>query len=169
MAAGKDGLRVLSFSYKDSKGKVTERQLTHWKETSIYIQGRAEDDTFYRTFRKDRVLEYFDGAELLSFDKAPPPPPFSTSLPADKQGQILFTGFKAGHRTELEELAASNGLQVVKTPTKNLAFLCAGYNAGWTKVKAAVEKGAFILSDVQLVAMFKTGDISDVSDFYDER
>lgn len=108
------------------------------------------------------MLEYTHGAEHLSFDEAPPPPPYSIGLPADKQGQILFTGFKAGHRTELEELAVSNGLQVVKIPTKNLAFLCAGYNAGWTKIKSTVEKGTFIFSETQLVATFETGCISEM-------
>ncbi|WP_052673023.1 BRCT domain-containing protein [Pseudomonas sp. ES3-33] len=163
MAAEKDSLRLLSFSYRDSKGNVTERELTHWKETSVYIQGRAESDAFYRTFRKDRVIEYLCGAQHLSFDRAPPPPPYSKTLPTDVQGQILFTGFKSEDRINLENLAAANGLRVVKTPTKNLAFLCAGYNAGWTKIEAAVGKGAFILSEAQLLAMFQTGEISEVS------
>lgn len=163
MAAEKGLLRLLSFSYRDSKGNVTERVLTHWKETSVYIQGRAESDAFYRTFRKDRVIEYLSGTEHLSFDRAPPPPPYSKTLPIDVQGQILFTGFKSEDRISLEALAAANGLRVVKTPTKNLAFLCAGYNAGWTKIEAAVGKGAFILSEAQLLAMFQTGEISEVS------
>lgn len=161
MAAEKGVLRVLSFSYQDSKGHVTERLLTHWKETSVYIQGRSEADDLYRTFRKDRVIEYLCGAEYLSFERAPPPPPYSKILPASVRGAILFTGFKSEDRISLEKLAAENGLHVVKTPTKNLAFLCAGYNAGWTKVQAAVEKGAFILSEAQLLAMFQTGVISE--------
>lgn len=151
--------RELSFSYLDSKGHVTERLLTHWRETSVYIQGRSESDNFYRTFRKDRVIEYFLGAEYLALDKAPPPPSYSPKLPVDVRGQILFTGFKSETRAVLEALAAANGLRVVKTPTRELAFLCAGYNAGWTKVKAAVEKGAFILSEAQLVAMLETGEV----------
>ncbi len=159
MGADNNVTRVLSFSYQDGKGNVTNRLLTHWKETSVYIQGRSETDNFYRTFRKDRVIEYLLGAEYLALDKAPPPPPYSPTLPKDVRGQILFTGFKSETRTVLEELATENGLRVVKTPTRELAFLCAGYNAGWTKVKAAVEKGAFILSEAQLVAMLKTGEV----------
>lgn len=154
---------LLSFSYKDSKGRVSERELSHWKETTMYIQGRIGDDAFYRTFRKDRVLEYLQGAEYLLLDKAPPPPVFSRSLPTDARGQILFTGFKAHERASLEALASAKGLQVVKTPTKGLMFLCTGYNAGWTKVKAAVEKGAFILSSAQLLEMLETGDISEAT------
>lgn len=157
--ATKDLSRVLCFSYRDARGNITERALTHWKETTVYIQGRSEFDALYRTFRKDRVVEYLKGIEYLAFDRAPSPPPFSPSLPTDVRGQILFTGFKSADRIVLEELAVLNGLYVVKTPTKNLAFLCAGYNAGWTKVKAAVEMGAFILSEEQLIAMFKTGEI----------
>lgn len=72
MPTQKDQVRVLSFSYKDSGGNVTERSLTHWKETSKYIQGRSEIDDFYRTFRKDRVLKFLLGAEHLVFDQAPP-------------------------------------------------------------------------------------------------
>jgi hypothetical protein len=160
MAGDNDVMRLLSFLYKDSKGNVTERTLIHWKETSIYIQGRCSADAFYRTFRKDRVIEYLQGAERLSFERAPAPPPFSPSLPKDMRGQILFTGFKQDERIVLEGLAALHGLKVVKTPTKNLGFLCAGYNAGWAKVRAAVEVGAFILSETQLRTMFETGDIS---------
>lgn len=156
--------RLLSFSYKDSQGRVSDRELTHWKETSTYIQGRVGEDAFYRTFRKDRVLEYYKGAHQLLMEQAPLPPVFSASLPTDVRGQILFTGFKADERASLEALAQAKGLRVVKTPTKGLAFLCAGYNAGWTKVKAAVDKGAFILSSAQLLEMLETGDISEVTE-----
>lgn len=156
----KDLSRLLSFSYKDSKGNVTKRLLIHWRETSIYIQGRDETADFYRTFRKDRVIEYFKGGEYLTFEGAPPPLLIATA-PIDVRDQILFTGFKSDDRAALEKLAECNGLRVVKTPTKNLAFLCVGYNAGWAKVKASVERGAFILNEGQLVLMLKTGEIPE--------
>lgn len=157
--AGK--VRLLYFSYRDSKGQVSERQLTRWKENSVHIQGHSEGDTFYRTFRKDRVIEYFSGSEHLKFDNALPAPVLIAIAPADVRGEILFTGFLAAHRLELEALAEKNGLRVVKTPTKALTFLCTGKTAGWTKVQAASEKGAFILTEAQLLEVFKTGDISD--------
>lgn len=155
--------RLLSFSYRDSKGQVSERQLTRWKENSVHIQGHSDGDTFYRTFRKDRVIEYFSGSEYLRFDKAPPAPVLVSIAPADVRGEILFTGFLAADRLKLEALAEKQGLCVVKTPTKALTFLCVGKNAGWTKVRAASEKGAFILNETQLMEVFETGEISDTN------
>jgi NAD-dependent DNA ligase len=157
------GIRLLSFSYKDSKGQVSERRLTRWKENSVHIQGHSEGDTFYRTFRKDRVIEYFSSSEYLKFDNAPLAPVIISIDPADVRGEILFTGFLAADRLKLEALAEKKGLRVVKTPTKALAFLCTGKTAGWTKVKAASEKGAFILTEAQLLEVFETGDVSDTS------
>ncbi|MCL5229400.1 hypothetical protein [Pseudomonas nunensis] len=40
---GAGTVRLLSFSYRDSKGQVSERQLTRWKKNSVHILGHSEE------------------------------------------------------------------------------------------------------------------------------
>jgi NAD-dependent DNA ligase len=156
-------MQPLRFVYRDAMGNVREWTLTRWHEHVAHIQGRSEHDTTPRTFRKDRVQEYLAGAEQLQGELAPPTPEPSPRLPADDRPQILFTGFKQADRSRLEQLANEQGLRVVKTATAQLAYLCGGYNAGPTKVQAARDKGAFILSEEQLLHLFETGEIPELT------
>ncbi len=156
-------MEPLRFIYRDAKGQVREWNLTRWHEHATHIQGRSEHDTTPRTFRKDRVQEYLAGAEQLQGELAPPAPLPSTRTPSDDRPQILFTGFKQADRDRLEHLATEQGLRVVKTATAQLAYLCGGYNAGPTKVQAARDKGAFILSEEQLLHLFETGEIPELT------
>lgn len=149
----------LRFIYRDAEGRVAEWHLTRWKEKTRYIQGRNEQDTLPRTFRKDRVIEYLEGAEQLLGDLAPPAPEPAPRAPTDSRPQILFSGFKQADRARLEQLAEEKGLRVVKTPTAQLAFFCGGYNAGPAKIEAARERGAIILTEAQLVHLIQTGEI----------
>lgn len=151
----------LRFVYRDAQGSVAEWHLTRWKENTRYIQGRNEQDTLPRTFRKDRVIEYLEGAEQLLGDLAPPAPEPAPRQPTDTRPQILFSGFKQADRSRLETLAEEHGLQVVKNPTIHLAFFCGGYNSGPVKTEAARENGAFILTEEQLIQMLKTGEIQE--------
>ncbi|WPP47727.1 BRCT domain-containing protein [Pseudomonas sp. AN-1] len=156
-------MQPLRFVYRDAQGNVREWTLTRWHEHATHIQGRSEHDTTPRTFRKDRVQEYLAGAEQLQGELAPPAPLPSPRAATDDRPQILFTGFKQADRSRLEQLAAEQGLRVVKTATAQLAYLCGGYNAGPTKVLAAREKGAFILSEEQLLHLFETGEIPELT------
>jgi len=168
----------IKFSYKDSKGDVSERELVQWSENSIYIQGRSTNDSFPKTFRKDRIIKVLFGAELLLHDAAPPAPKLqskpkasalaaleaasSTPQPKTPLGgvnQILFTGFVAAHRAELEQQALDFGLKVMSTPGKTLTFLCYGDNAGPTKVARALEVGAFIIDSEQFMNLITTGEM----------
>lgn len=149
----------LRFIYRDAQGVVAEWHLTRWKENTRYIQGRNEQDTLPRTFRKDRVVEYLEGAEQLLGDLAPPAPEPAPREPADRRPQILFSGFKQADRARLEQLAEEKGLNVVKNPTVHLAYFCGGYNAGPAKTEAARERGAFILTEEQLLHLFETGEV----------
>jgi NAD-dependent DNA ligase len=169
---------TIKFSYKDAKDNVSERELIQWSENSVYIQGRSASDSFPKTFRKDRIVEIFFGAELLLHDAAPPAPrlepkpkpsalasleaSFSTPQPKTPPGginQILFTGFAAVHRAELEQKALDFGLKVMSTPGKTLTFLCYGDNAGPTKVAKALEAGAFIINSEQFLSLITTGEM----------
>ncbi|TBU78182.1 BRCT domain-containing protein [Phytopseudomonas daroniae] len=149
----------IEFRYKDAKGNEAIWTLTRWTENSRYIQGRSETDTLPRTFRKDRVLEYIEGADQLLFDLAPPAPEPAPRAELDKRPQILFTGFKAAQRALLEQTAAEHGFRVMKTAGKALAVLCIGDNAGPTKVESARASGSFIMSEVELQQLIKTGEL----------
>jgi BRCT domain type II-containing protein len=47
----------------------------------------------------------------------------------------------------------------VGSVTRNLAFLCAGENAGPKKLQKANEQGVYILSKDQFVHLIETGEI----------
>jgi len=165
----------ISFTYKDAKGAVSSRELIQWRETQTYLQGRSDADTFPKTYRKDRIVAFISGAELLLGDAAPPAPTVSvqTSLadpavpaaggqprmPVDDVHQILFTGFAAGQRAELERQAEAHGMRVMRTAGKSLTFLCYGYNAGPSKVVKAQQAGAFIIDDEQFLRLIGTGEM----------
>lgn len=171
-------MSTLKFSYRDAKGDLSQRELIQWSENSIYIQGRSASDTFPKTYRKDRIIEVVLGAELLLNEAAPPSPrlqhnPQSPALVASEAAsrtphpkilpgrinQILFTGFAAAQRAELEQKAMESGLKVMSTAGKTLTFLCYGENAGPTKVSKALEAGAFIIDSEQFLNLITTGEI----------
>lgn len=152
-------MRSLRFIYTNAKGEVAEWVLTHWTENTRYLQGRTEGESFPRTFRKDRVQEYLEGAEQLLMDAAPPAPVPAPKAQPDNRPQILFTGFKAADRARLEGLAIDHGFRVMKVASKALAVLCIGYNAGPAKVEAARGAGAFIIGEGQLDHFLLTGEV----------
>ncbi|GFM89375.1 hypothetical protein PSCICO_47740 [Pseudomonas cichorii] len=123
-------MSVVKFSYKDAKGQVSERELIQWSENSSYIQGRRTGDTFPKSYRKDRILGFISGADLLLGESAPPAPKpsalnYAAAAAAATRGeknispgatnQILFTGFSSTERSELEALASASGMKTVKT------------------------------------------------------
>lgn len=150
---------ILRFIYTNASGETRERTLTRWNENTVYIQGRNETDMLPRTFRKDRVNEYLEGADQLLFDQAPPAPVPAPKAQADDRPKILFTGFKAADRQRLEIWAEANGLRVMRSKSPFLSFLCVGANAGPSKVEAAREAGAFIVSEDELVWILETGEL----------
>lgn len=152
-------MQPIKFSYRDAEGRESVRILTHWSENSRYIQGRGEADSLPRTYRKDRVVEYLEGADQLQYDNAPPAPEPAPRAAPDQRAQILFTGFKAAERAALEMQAEQGGFRVMKTAGKSLAVLCIGGNAGPTKVEAARAAGAFIVTEHELHHLINTGEV----------
>ncbi len=166
-------MTILKFNYRDAKGRISLRALVQWTEKSTHIQGRTDEDTFPKTYRKDRVIEYLQGQDLLLNDAAPPAPkpkPLDIAIAAtatrpdpkptiDGQSQIVFTGFNAFIREELEQIAEDFGLRVMKTPGKYLTFLCYGDNAGPAKVEKALAAGAFIIDSEEFLSMIQTGEL----------
>lgn len=166
-------MAVIIFSYRDAKGGVSQRELVQWSENSNYLQGRAVGDTFPKTYRKDRIISFLQGENLLLNEAAPPAPKLPPSafaaaaasnqssprITPDGKNQILFTGFSASERMNLEQKAAGSGLKVMKTPGKALTFLCYGDNAGPVKVAKAQEAGAFIIDSEQFLHLILTGEL----------
>ncbi len=78
----------------------------------------------------------------------------------EKLTQVCFTGFSAADKNELTSLAQAANLEVVGSVTRNLAFLCAGENAGPTKLEKAKEQGNHILSKEQFLHLLETGEVA---------
>ncbi|MGN6260255.1 MAG: BRCT domain-containing protein [Ralstonia sp.] len=155
----------MTFVYRNQKGETKEYNLTNWSEVGYYIEGVCTRAHAVRTFRKDRVVEYQDGCDALLADPRPGPPPTVSkareTTNAPRELQILFTGFPAAQRTALEARATDAGLHVAKTVTQGLQFLCVGPNAGPAKVRKAREQSAYIVDQVQLIALLETGELPD--------
>lgn len=153
---------VLGFVYRNAAGVVSQRRLTSWAEVGHYLEGFDEAAGKFCTFRKDRVVEYLDGAHAALIEPhSSPPPRIQTASPKDDRPQILFTGFGAAQRALLENHAEEAGLKVVKTVTQTLVFLCAGPNAGPTKVQKARLQKVYIIREGELDALLRTGELPD--------
>ncbi|MFG5777703.1 hypothetical protein ACFIQF_11575 [Comamonas sp. J-3] len=156
-------MQILEFLYTNSAGESKARTLDNWAEEGHYIVGN--DITVKgapRTFRKDRITQYLNGCEALL--KAPfqaPPPKPDKAAPEASKPQILFTGFGAAHRAELEALCTAAGLAVVKTVTQKLVFMCGGPNAGPSKVSKARMQGCYIVGEADLPMLLEFGVLPD--------
>lgn len=151
---------TLRFSYRKTSGEVSEYTVRSWHEEGHYIVGYAVEAAGPRTFRKDRVVAYMGGCEaFLQYTDAPAPTLRKTEKEAAPQ--ILFTGFASHIRAALEAEAAAAGLDVVKTVTVGLTYLCGGPNAGPAKLQAARSKRTYILSENQFRALLATGELPD--------
>ena len=145
------------FDYTDSAGKTRLWSLVNVHEAEYHFSGIATDVGAYRTFKKSRVNRYIDGSESMLST------PFAVQPTVEKPPaglEILFTGFAAARRKELENLTKqSGGLKLVKTPTEHLRFICCGYNAGPSKVRAAIERGAWVLTEDDFLRLIDMGEL----------
>lgn len=66
--------------------------------------------------------------------------------------EICFTGFGASRKAELQAIAKERGFKCVTDVTKAITFLCAGENAGPSKIKKASEQGVPIISEEEFLA-----------------
>lgn len=154
----------LRFAYVNSNGELSKRALKDWSEEGHYLKGYDLTVSGVRTFRKDRIVEYFDGAEaFLASPVGVSPPRLAKGprQPRDERPQILFTGFAAAQRAHLERLSDEAGLSVVKSVTVGLVFLCAGPNAGPKKVEQARRQLVYIVREPELMALLETGELPD--------
>lgn len=75
---------------------------------------------------------------------------------APERPQILFTGFAAARRQQLEAAARRAGLHVVTKVTRNLRWLCTGPKDSPGKTTQALERGAEILTESQFESQFQS-------------
>lgn len=150
-------MNTLHFEYTDSAGQTKVWSLVNIHETEYHFSGIATDIGAYRTFKKTRVNRYLDGSEAMLNA------PFAVQPTVEKPPaglDILFTGFAAARRKELENLTKQvDGLKLVKTPTEHLRFICCGYNAGPSKVRTAIERGAWVLTEDDFLRLIDTGEL----------
>ncbi|QIL78483.1 hypothetical protein G7047_13470 [Diaphorobacter sp. HDW4A] len=156
-------METLEFLYKNSDGETKLRKVINWAEEGHYIVGNdLESNGAPRTFRKDRITEYLNGsASALKEPHSGPPPKLIKAAPEAQRPNILFTGFASALRAQLETDSTAAGLKVVKTVTQNLAFVCAGPNAGPTKVAKARVQGSFIVGPDDLPELLESGVLPD--------
>lgn len=161
------------FIYIDARGLVSYRDVVNISESEEYYQGHCIVANALRTFRKDRVLEEIsneaDAEERLQFhiENSPPPQTKSPSRSYTRRinysgaPEICFTGFKKADKLKLAEIAESAGMFVRDSVTKQLEFLCCGYNAGPKKIEKSRHQGAIILNGNQFHALLETGEIPE--------
>lgn len=163
--------RTVSFLYKNGQGEISDRTVDVAQVGTSHFAGFCHRELDERTFRFDRII----GVATLTDTSAKVLPDELRDLlrgydeqelrrrkrAAAKTGhEILFTGFKKERRAELEDIAQNAGMVVRKNVTNNLDFLCAGSNAGPTKLAEARERGVMVLDEQQFVRMLETGEVS---------
>ena len=160
------------FIYRDARGNITAREVTNISETDDYIQCLCLKANALRTFRKDRVLEYLDSSktkisERLTYHIANNPEPMPKGAGSARKInttgslEVCFTGFKKVDKEQLTALAESENIFVRASVTKNLDFLCCGYNAGPSKIEKSRHQGVVVLSESQFRNMLETGEIPE--------
>lgn len=171
------------FVYVDSRGTISARAVVRVSESEGYIQGMCLMDDAFRTFRKDRVLEYVqDEGQLQSrlehWQKPEKAEDVANQLAnsrfsiggnglrprakkPDNAIEVCFTGFKAADKDRLATIASDAGMTVRTSVTTFLDFLCCGYNAGPKKIDKARHQGVVTLSEGQFIALVETGEIPE--------
>lgn len=149
-------MESLKFEYQNARGEQYEWELVNWVEEDDYIRGVAIPGLGYRTFRKDRVIQFLPSDQILT-RRSPgkPRPPEKTERPFE----ICFTGFDVPERPYLEALATECKMLVRTRVTKNLDFLVTGDEPGPVKLKEATDKGVIILDTEGFFRMIQTGEI----------
>ncbi|CDH32367.1 hypothetical protein [Xenorhabdus bovienii] len=158
--------RHLCFVYINSRDVVSVQFIANISENDEYLQGislLSHDEGRLKTFRKDRVIEYFEDLnEAMQFtNDIIEVGEFAVNKPRPETFDIHFTGFKKDVKSELETLANNARMEVKKSVTKNLKLLCYGYNASQLKMDKARSMGVIILNEEKFRDFLETGDITD--------
>ncbi len=156
--------KISTFIYQDARKNITFQSVSKISENEVYLQGFCTEANGFRTYRKDRILEIIENEKIseerLEYFRSVNPPPMP-SPKSSKMLDICFTGFKSDDKKRLKELAENEGFVIRSTVSKNLSFLCCGYNAGPMKIEKAREQGAVAITEEQLIKLIETGEIPD--------
>lgn len=165
---------TILFFYEDAEGNKSKRAVNVQlieknQDNDLYMEGYCSIARARRAFRLDRIhepitrqetgeiLSVADWLEQITGEK----PDFevlerkAVKLPQKKQpvtGKgVLFTGFKADHRKELEELVIQAGWHVRKSISPTVDILVTGYNAGPKKIQEAIKAGAKVFLEADFL------------------
>lgn len=153
----------LGFAYLNAAGEVSQREAVVTALGSAYFIGHCSLRNAERTFRFDRVC--YPAVDLDTGESFAAPAELRARLrgfrgpPArpSPDNEILFSGFAAARRAELEALAVAAGLLLRATPTVGLDLFVAGPNAGPSKRKKAEAAGARIFDEAEFIAFISEG------------
>lgn len=156
------------FTYADSTGATEQRTVDVARISSngslTYLEGHCHARNAERTFRTDRIrgsLTDMDSGEVvpvkrllaevrgrssMAYRPEAAAKPVSTHT-KEWQTAVLFTGFTAAKRDELEELAYAAGWDVRSTVGSTLDYLVTGPRAGSSKVAQAEELGVSVIDE----------------------
>ena len=167
---------TFAFEYSDAEGVITHRTVIV-RSAGIsagrrrYLSGTCTQAHAQRTFRLDRIsgwLERTSDGELFepqAVYKAAGPPEAVETNPANFrsasfveptrpwQTAVVFAGFSAAKREELEVLAEAAGWQVRTSITKTVDYLVVGSMAGHKQQARAAEMGVIVLEEDDFRAM----------------
>lgn len=161
---------AVAFLYENAQGEISNREVIIDKVGTSHFAGLCKLKLEDRMFRFDRIIGLAtlteSGEEILPRKLRNLLRGYTQSeLRRSKQAaakiapEILFTGFKKDRRAELEAIAQAAGMVIRKNVTTQLDFLCAGSNAGPTKLAEARERGTQVLDEQQLLQMLETGEV----------
>lgn len=165
------GFETITFDYVDAQGERSHRTVDVTAVDDEYLEGFCHMAQAERTFVIGRIrgkVFVDDTAEVVAPKKwaaearrnplngvvtmgGYTPKRYLPKEPVEDMDEILFTGFPAAKRAELEALAAGAGMRVVKTVTMDLMYLCIGPNAGPSKMAKADEVGAALIDEARFL------------------
>lgn len=155
---------VVRFVYEDAKGKVSTREVAQWAEDGWQLKGLCSSDSRFKTFRRNRIVAVLSDPNPLVVIQPPvhlAPQQNPSTIISSPSLEILFTGFPKARRAELEGYACKAGMRLRKTVSKELSFVCAGPNAGPTKLRKAQSQGVAVLDEADLVWLLETGEMPE--------
>ncbi|MBU3068268.1 hypothetical protein KOI40_00370 [Aestuariicella sp. G3-2] len=158
----------MQFIYRNAKNEISIQNIENVSISDDHYQGISVSENKLKTYRKDRVLEMLSGNEnpeerrqyhLENSDINEEAT--SRFLNRLSKPEICFTGFKKDEKVKLTNLAEERGMFIRVNVTKNLDFLCCGYNAGPAKIENARKQGVVALTEHQFLELLTTGEIPE--------